>query len=287
MDRSLPARLVARLCQIAALALGLSSAALAQAAPSGTPAQVMVLGVFHFANPNADYAKFEGIDVLSPARQQEVEAVVAQLARFRPTKIALERVPAESASINADYQRYLAGSFALTRNEIHQLGFRLGARLNHPHLYPVDFHLGLRIDSVLAYAQAHDTAFAGRFQRLITSVVETLDRKQREETIGANLRFLNDSTTLALALEPYLDMATVGARDGYVGARVVADWYERNLMIFANLARIAEPGDRILLIIGQGHTPILRDLVERHPAMELVDALPYLPDRWPSREEPR
>jgi hypothetical protein len=237
----------------------------------------MVLGVFHFANPNADYATFQGVDVLTPPRQQEIQAVVAQLARFRPTKIALERIPSEADSINADYRRYLAGTFPLTPNEIHQLGFRLAGQLHLPRLYPVDFQLGMRIDSVMAYAQVHDTAFAGRFQRTVTSVVQLLDRKQREESIAANLRFLNDSATLLLAHQPYADMATVGAGDSYIGARVVAHWYERNLRIFANLASIAEPGDRILLIIGQGHAPILRELVRSHATMELVEALPFLP----------
>jgi hypothetical protein len=247
------------------------------AAPAVPPVQIMILGVFHFANPNADYAQFQGVDVLTPGRQKEIEAVVTQLARFRPTKIALERPSAESDSINADYRRYAAGTFPLTRNEIHQLGFRLAAQLHQASLYPVDFSLGMRIDSVMAYAQVHDTAFAGRFQRTVANVVQLLDRKQREETIGANLRFLNDSATILLAHQPYADMATVGAGDGYIGARVVAQWYERNLRIFANLAAIARPGDRILLIIGQGHTPILRELVRSHPGMQLVDALPYLP----------
>jgi hypothetical protein len=237
----------------------------------------MVLGVFHFANPNADYAKFQGVDVLTPVRQQEIQAVVDQLARFRPTKIALERVPSESDSINADYRRYLAGAFPLTRNEIHQLGFRLGGQLHLPRLYAVDFQLGMRIDSVLAYAQAHDTAFAGRFQRTITSVVQLLDQKQREESIDANLRFLNDPATVLLAQHPFMDMDSVVAGVGYIGARVVAEWYERNLRIFASIAAVAEPGDRILLIIGQGHIPILRELVRSHPGMQLVDALPYLP----------
>lgn len=245
--------------------------------PVPAPVQVLVLGVFHFANPNADYAQFQGVDVLTPARQQEIQAVVAQLARFRPTKIALERVPSESDSINADYQRYLAGTFPLTRNEIHQLGFRLAAQLHLPRLFPVDFQLGMRIDSVLAYAQVHDTAYAGRFKRIIDSVVQMMDRKQRELSIAANLRFLNEPETIHLALAPYMDMATVGTGDSYIGARVVGQWYERNLKIFANLAAIAEPGDRILLIIGQGHAPILRQLIQANVSMQLVDALPYLP----------
>ena len=258
---------------------------LARVAPAQTPLgadsvsppmQVMILGVFHFANPNADYARFEGVDVLTPARQSEIEQVVTQLARFRPTRIAIEQLPNQTDSINADYRRYLAGRFTLTRNEIHQLGFRLAARLHHEQLYPVDFPEGLSIDSVLAYAQLRDTAFAVRFQRTIADVVQRLDRLQREATIGENLRFMNDPATILQAHQPYADMATVGAQDGYVGARAVSRWYDRNLHIFANLAGIGHPGDRILLIIGQGHAPILRELVRSHAGMSLVEPLAYL-----------
>lgn len=244
---------------------------------TAAPIQVMILGVFHFANPNADYAKFQGTDVLTPARQQEIEAVVKQLARFQPTKIALERPPEESDSINADYRRYVAGNFTLTRNEVHQLGFRLGAELHLARLYPVDFQEGMHIDSVMIYAQGHDTAFVARFQSTVSEIVKLMDRMQREESIGANLRFMNQPANILKAHQPYADMATVGARDGYIGARVVGQWYDRNLNIFANLASIAQPGDRILLIIGMGHTPILRELVRSHPGMQLVEPLPYLP----------
>ena len=236
----------------------------------------MVLGVFHFANPNADYAKFTGTDVLTPARQQEIAEVVSQLAAFKPTRIAVERPTGEADSLNADYRQYLAGRFTLTRNEVHQLGFRLAARLHHERLYPIDFQTGMDIDSVMAYAQLHDTAFVSRFQATISQVVQLLDRMQREESIGKNLRFMNDSGTILRANQPYADMASVGAGEGYVGARVVGQWYERNLRIFANLTVMAQPGDRILLIIGQGHTPILRELIRSHPGMELVEPLAYL-----------
>jgi len=236
----------------------------------------MVLGVFHFANPNADYAKFQGTDVLTPARQQEVATLVTQLAGFRPTKIALERPPSEADSINADYREYLAGRFTLTRNEVHQLGFRLAAQLHLSQLYPVDFPTGMDIDSVMAYAKAHDQAFIAWFQATIGRVVQVMDRMQREESLVQNLRFLNEPATLLQAQQPYAEMAAVGAGDGYVGARVVGQWYERNLRIFGNLSTIAQPGDRILLIIGQGHAPILRELVRSHPEMQLVEPLAYL-----------
>lgn len=70
--------------------------------------------------------------------------------------------------------------------------------------------------------------------------------------------------------------ATVGVGDTYIGAKTVAGWYERNLAIFANLARVARRGERVV-IIGAGHLPIIRDLVAAHPDIELVEAVDYLP----------
>ncbi len=236
----------------------------------------MILGVFHFHNPNADYAKFAGIDVLTAERQREIQKATEQLEGFGPTKIAVERPVAEAESLNADYQRYREGAFPLTRNEVHQLGFRLANRLGHEAVYPVDFRKGMRMDSLMAYARAHEPEMASGFDRYIGEIVALFDRMQREETIGENLIFMNEPANVIRTHEPYAVQAAVGAGDGYIGARVVADWYERNLHIFANLVRIAEPGDRILFIVGAGHTPILRHLVETHPSMTLVEAVDYL-----------
>ena len=53
-------------------------------------------------------------------------------------------------------------------------------------------------------------------------------------------------------------------------------WHKRNIRIFANLARIAEPGDRIIVIFGSGHSPLLRYFVESHAQMKLVEPNDYL-----------
>lgn len=240
------------------------------------PAQVMVLGVFHFHNPNADYAQFSGIDVLTPERQREIEAVTARLAGFAPTRIAIEQPPATADSVNARYARYRTGGFELTRNETHQLGFRLAAQLGHGELYPVDHRIGFPMDSLFAYAEEHDPEFLEDFNGYIQEIVALLDGMQRDASIGDNLRFLNEPDNLIRAHEPYAWQATLGAGDSFVGARMVARWYERNLAIFANLSRVAQRGERVLLIVGVGHAPILRELVIAHPDMALVEAVNYL-----------
>jgi hypothetical protein len=57
----------------------------------------------------------------------------------------------------------------------------------------------------------------------------------------------------------------------------VTAWYNRNLRIFANLQRITEtPDERLLLLIGGGHLPILRHCIVASPECELVEVADYL-----------
>jgi hypothetical protein len=237
----------------------------------------MLVGLFHFHNPNADYVKFAGIDVMTPERQREIAEVTAALARFQPTRIAVERPVEERDTLNARYASYRHGGFELTANEVYQLGFRLAGRMGHDSIYPVDYQRGFAMDSVMQYAAEHDPQAMAGFQQYIGRVQTLLDSMQQHATIAANLRLFSEPANVAVGNEAYVVLATVGAGDGYVGARAVAGWYERNLGIFANLSRVATPGQRVVLLIGSGHVPIIRQLVIEHPGMTLVEAIDYLP----------
>ena len=74
-----------------------------------------------------------------------------------------------------------------------------------------------------------------------------------------------------------MEFARVGAGDTYVGADLLAKWYDRNIRIFSDLQRIAQPGDRVLVIFGAGHAAILRELIANDSRLELVEARRYLP----------
>lgn len=96
-------------------------------------AEVMVLGVFHFHNPGLDaYKPKYPFDILESSRQDELELLLQQLARYKPTKILVEwdRIKADSIA-NVHYQSYLRGTFSIDdkRNEVYQIGFRLAKML--------------------------------------------------------------------------------------------------------------------------------------------------------------
>lgn len=250
--------------------------------PADAP-QVMVLGSFHFHNPGADYAKFETADIMGEQKQKEIAETVARLAKFKPTKIAIEWTTDRTEETNKKYADFLAGKFSISEgdakiisNEVYQLGFRLAKNAGHKQIYLVDFPGGMDINSVFAYAAKNNPEYAKKVQKEIGEITDFMNRMQKNKSILEILRMMNKADTLSLAQSLYVEMATVGAGDNYIGADVVTDWYKRNLKIFANIKRIAEPNDRILLIIGQGHKPILQQLIKESPQMKLVDVMDYL-----------
>lgn len=249
----------------------------AQGPAGAEPAPVLVLGVYHFSNPGRDVVKIETTDVLSVTKQAEIRAVAEALARFRPTKIAVEDVPASAARLDALYRAYRSGRHVLARDETEQLGFRLASMLDHPRVYPIDHPGDFPFEELMEYAQSHDPDFVAFANEERTRISAEANRQQAESTIGEILRFLNEPEQLARDHGTYMRFARVGSRDTHVGAELVSRWYERNIHIFANIQGIAKPGERILVIVGSGHVPILRELIEYDPELRLVEAGEYLP----------
>lgn len=93
-------------------------------------------------------------------------------------------------------------------------------------------------------------------------MIQQAQENIRSLSLGELLRRANEPASLRDSHRTYLTMTRVGAGKQYVGIDWVKGWYERNLIIFANLTRIVtSPQDRILVIYGGGHIPLLTQFV--------------------------
>jgi Family of unknown function (DUF5694) len=257
--------------------IGIGAATQEPRSRSEPRAQIIVLGTYHFDNPGLDVVKTEVADVLTPAKQAEIKQVIEALARFRPTKIAVEVRADRAARLDSLYAAYRAGRHTLSRSEVQQLGFRLAERFGLPRLYPVDHEGEFPFGAVMQYAQEHDPAFVQRVQQFTAEMAAEKNRHQQQKSIGEILRLENDPARIEQGHAMYMEGASVGAGDTYVGADLLAKWYARNIRIFSDLQRIAQPGDRLLVIFGVGHAAILRELIANNPRLELIEANEYLP----------
>ena len=236
-------------------------------------AQVLVIGTYHMSNPGLDAISVRADDVLSPRRQGEIDQLADKLAQFRPTKVALEIPFGRDSTSNALYRRYLGGSHALDRTEMQQLGFRVARRAGLPRIHGVDYDLDVNVAAVMVWALTHgQPELATAAQSLSARLLAEADSMMRNASVGAIVSALN-SARADSAHGIYMAALRVGADTSYPGATMTARWYERNLRIASNILRLVEsPSDRVLVIIGAAHGPILRELLARVPGVRVVPA---------------
>ncbi|GAB5535141.1 MAG: hypothetical protein Rubg2KO_13900 [Rubricoccaceae bacterium] len=241
---------------------------------------ILFVGSYHMSNPGLDAFNLDADDVLTETRQSEILEVVNQLAQFSPTKVAVEAPWADSTA-RARYDAFTQGNLDLTRSEEEQIGFRLAHQLDHTTIYPIDNRMMLDQSQVGAALEANPSlgAYMGKIQHIGETALDSMGTWLSTGTIQNMLNKMNQPEFLRLAHEPYHLLLGIVDADTYAGPDVVSTWYQRNLRIFANLTRIAEPDDRLFVLYGQGHIPILRQLASESHAFCLEDPLPYLSDQ--------
>ena len=257
--------------------------------PTGFPAacapqeiQVMLLGTYHFANPGRDVIQQDIDDVLQPKRQAELEDLVSRLASWRPDRIAVEQPISGTDTVRARYARYLGNRLAPNRNEVVQLGFRLAARLGHEAVYPIDDDSYLDLnDSLKALVQRRP-----EFKRTRDSINAMLQREgaatnawMRTTTLREHVLRINSDDALhgGNALGMFGGYLAAGEGQNYGGPQFLAQWYARNFNMAHNLTRMVRPEvRRILVIVGAGHVPPLRNLLDEAPQFCPVSPLSLL-----------
>ena len=151
---------------------------------------------------------------------------------------------------------------------------KLAARLEHDHLYAVDWN-GYPPGDFKEYDFFNRAQELGHEQRL--AAISDPERIRRDvsledQTITAWLVELNQPERLLESHRVYFDTALIGKGERQPGANWVGHWYTRNLRIFANLVRLAENAhDRVLAIYGAGHAHLLRQFALESRAFDLVE----------------
>lgn len=246
--------------------------------PADLKPTIMVLGTHHFTGGGFDYVNPEVDDYLAPKRQQEILDVVARLAAFKPSKIALEIHPDEETAFNDIYSSYLDGSHELGVSERQQIGMRLAAQLGHARIYAVDFRNGgMDIGGLFELGErTGQTEILTYLDSLRTKMTEQ-DAALNAENVSVRERLLHEnSDDVRNAHNVYLTLAQIGEKSNLLGAQEMGNWWSRNLHIFANISHITEPGDRVLVIFGSGHKFLLDQFIADSREFILADPVDVL-----------
>jgi len=233
-------------------------------------AEVLVLGVYHMANPGRDDFNTQADDVLTPKRQAEMSQVAGVLKKFNPTKIVVERDPGDKR-LAKDYSDYLAGKHDLTRNEIEQIGFRLARELGHKSVFGVDADGEFPYPRVAKYAKATGrSAEFEQIEREIGAMVKAQDAYLSTHSVLETLLYMNADEKVAEAVGFYYRQAHLGEPWDWAGADLLADWFRRNIRIYSNVVQLVESSnERILVLFGAGHLGWLQQNFSSDPNIRL------------------
>jgi hypothetical protein len=253
--------------------------------PTGFPAacnandvQVMLLGTYHFAGSTGDAVSQRAADVLTDARQSELEELTERLAHWAPQQIAVEWPVTFADSTTARYNAYRATGLASSPNEVVQVGFRLARRLKHSAVYPIDFQMGMGNDSigVLFTRRPEFKALMEARQAAEQRSADSSAERRGYSTLLQQLREANTDAALheGNSRAMFGSFLSAGEGQNYGGPQMLSRWYERNFRMAHNLTRVLRPETRrVLVIIGSGHVPPLRTIFDEAPGFCPVSPL--------------
>jgi hypothetical protein len=240
-------------------------------------AKVMLIGVFHFANPGHDMVKSRVIDVMAPENQAYLEGLATRLAAFHPTEVLLECSPADQATWDGRYKDYLAGKFTLTANEDYQIGFRTAkaAGLSGVTCFDED-EVGWDAGPMFEDMDKHDPTLKAEMEATSRSLGAKADEEQSTLALPRLLQLSNDPARDARNKGLYIRTNDLGAGDGFSGADASASWWHPNSRLSPTIQTAAAPGHRVMGVPGQGHTAILKDLLAVDPQRQAESVAAYL-----------
>jgi len=245
-------------------------------------AEVMVVGTFHF-----------GREVLGEEEQASIQELIQQFAAYSPTKIVLEWEPHRMQEINTAYQAFLKDSFDIStkNNEVYQLGFQLAKEMGHDSLYLFDDqteYIGslepfgeeddpFSFDLFLQYANTEDAGFYDKHMEPLGEVFGSNQTLLKAMSPKDHIALLNSPEKQKInAQRMHMLELRVGIQKNWVGPDWLGRWYRRNLRMLANTLKLAQPDDRLLIIVGDNHKWALDQMYEATPDFYLVNSWEYL-----------
>jgi len=235
--------------------------------------KIVLMGTLHFEPSETDVFKNNALSIFSDQKQKEIEKVVGKISNFNPSQICVEYPITKQKKLDSLYNEYQNDRFRLTKNEIHQLGFKASKKTNLSRVTAINYYGDFDFEKVVHYAKnSKQENIISNFNQYGKTFMDVINNELEISTIKDFLLMINTEEFLqknALMYSKYF--VTIGKNTEYVGTDLVAGWYKTNLYIYTNILRQIRPNDdKILVIFGQGHIPILKHLFSTNPDFEVV-----------------
>lgn len=241
-------------------------------------AQVLMMGVFHFSSPGKDTVKVKHIDVMSPESQADIQSISQKITQqFKPTLVLLEYAEKNDNIIQGRYQKYLAGDYTLPVNEIYQLGFRIAKASGGVPIASFDERVvGWKAEKLFKNMPSTAPDIQEAFDDTIRDITKTMNAAHKTLSLIELLKMHNDAEQDRKNKDIYVLTNSVSTNGEFEGALAASSWWHRNFRMYAKIQQHASPEERILVIGGQGHTAILKDLLAIDDRLTAIDINSFL-----------
>ncbi|MGO4773921.1 DUF5694 domain-containing protein [Flavobacterium sp. W22_SRS_FK3] len=238
-------------------------------------------------------------DIFSQKKQQEIIKITEKLKVFSPDLIMVEKEPSEQNQLDSLYSAYRNNYLKLSdieygASETYQVGFRLAKILDLKSVYGID-HYESTSQSLL---NSGDNIKL--FKNGLTELMNTarpLKKKVQQDSLSIydyiktinQDKFIDLSHNLIFNLPAYVingefsetgtNTVDIGEIDKkYIGAEYITLFYNRNLKIYSNIlnTELKHNSNKILLIMGQLHIGVLKDLFEHNRNYKIIEISEYL-----------
>ncbi|MBQ8164986.1 MAG: hypothetical protein IJZ94_04145 [Clostridia bacterium] len=215
---------------------------------------ILLLGTYHFDGEKINF----GLEEV----QAQIDSFCRRMAGFSPDAVAVELDKAkygDKVYISNDNWR------CNISNEAFSVGGRIASFSGLEYICPVDKVLTLNSDML-----------SDESMKLVMPRMNFLKKLEEISDIRKKHLFINSAEYRLQDANMYLDINSMNRDGDYFESRCLADWYLRNLCIFSNIQKLSEEHDRILVLYGAGHVPILKDLIDASDRMNWIDPNLYL-----------
>jgi len=250
--------------------------------------EVLIIGSFHFNNPNFDAIKTEAFNVLADKPQQELEAITEKIKKFNPDKIFVEWDFDKQGELDSLYQLYVKGSYNkyiekykstdqfafYNENEMFQLAFRAGKKTGLNKIYGIDYFVSLPFDTVMnSIKKAKQIDLKNEIDNFVKKSAEESNLKRKTLGLTQLLLDLNTESSRNANAGFYLrSLNKAGSNESFAGAFSVSEWYRRNLYMYSLVQKITLSTDKkIVILLGAGHISMIKEFIELENKFKIVE----------------
>ncbi|WP_421944526.1 DUF5694 domain-containing protein [Pedobacter sp.] len=251
--------------------------------------EVLLIGTFHYNNPNFDVIKTDAFNVLGEKSQKELEFIAEKIKKFNPDKIFTEWNFNKQEKLDSLYRLYVDGSYQdfinkkyksteqfafYNENEIFQLAFRAAKKSKLASVYGIDHFVDLPFDTVMNSIQsAKQSDLMTEINDFIKKTAEEANIKRKTMSLTQLTLDLNTPEARNKNAGFYLRaLNKAGSKESFAGAYSVSEWYRRNLYMYSLVQKITESKDKkIVILLGSGHISMIKEFIALEDKFKIVE----------------